>query len=144
MVKKGFTSLKNGTWEEYKETFKEKMKASEWTFDRVKEAFDLVAKDEFENMSIVQEIMLKVRTTCGESLRPSQDKEVSQSLTRARIATVSLWKTTFDGTPGENIQVGGAQFVEKSTIGSNRTGSWSYKQRDALRRMRYRKAGAQI
>ena len=35
------------------------MKASEWAFDRIKEAFDLVAKDEAENMSIVQEIMLR-------------------------------------------------------------------------------------
>ena len=33
MMKKGFTALKNGTWEEYKETFKEKMRASEWAFD---------------------------------------------------------------------------------------------------------------
>ena len=59
MMKKGFTALKNGTWEEYKETFKEKMKASEWAFDRMKEAFDLVAKDEVEKMSIVQQIMLR-------------------------------------------------------------------------------------
>ena len=59
MMKKGFTALKNGTWEEYKETFKEKMRASEWAFDRIKEAFDLAAKDKAENMSIVQEIMLK-------------------------------------------------------------------------------------
>ena len=35
------------------------MRASEWAFDRIKEAFDLVAKDEAEKMSIVQEIMLK-------------------------------------------------------------------------------------
>ena len=34
------------------------MRASEWAFDRIKEAFDLVAKDEAEKMSIVQEIML--------------------------------------------------------------------------------------
>ena len=47
------------TWEEHKETLKEKMKASEWAFDRIKEAFDLVAKDEVEKMSIIQEIMLK-------------------------------------------------------------------------------------
>ena len=32
-MKKGFTALKNGTWEEYKETFREKMKASEWAFE---------------------------------------------------------------------------------------------------------------
>ena len=35
MMKKGFTALKNGTWEEYKETFRKKMKASEWAFDRI-------------------------------------------------------------------------------------------------------------
>ena len=35
MMKKNFTALKNGTWEEYKETFKEQMKASEWAFDRL-------------------------------------------------------------------------------------------------------------
>ena len=42
MLKKGFTALKNETCEEHKETFKEKMKASEWAFDRIKEAFGLV------------------------------------------------------------------------------------------------------
>ena len=36
----------------------ENMKASEWSFDRIKEAFDMVAQDEAENLSIVQEIML--------------------------------------------------------------------------------------
>ena len=36
-----------------------KMKASEWAFDRIKEAFELAAQDETENMSIVQEIMLR-------------------------------------------------------------------------------------
>ena len=51
--------MKNGTWEEYKETFKEKMKASEWAFDRIKEAFDVVAQDEARKMTIVQEIMFK-------------------------------------------------------------------------------------
>ena len=36
-----------------------KMKASEWAFDRIKEAFDLVAQDEARKVSIVQEIMFK-------------------------------------------------------------------------------------
>ena len=35
------------------------MKASECAFDRVKEAFELVAQDEAGKMSIVQEIMLR-------------------------------------------------------------------------------------
>ena len=59
MMKKGFTAWKNGTWEEYKATFRKKMKASEWAFDRRKEAFELVAQDETEKVSIVQEIMLR-------------------------------------------------------------------------------------
>ena len=58
-MKKGFTALKNGTWVEYKETFRKEMKASEWAFDMIKEAFKLVAQDETENMSVVQEIMFK-------------------------------------------------------------------------------------
>ena len=58
-MKKGFTALKNETWEVYKETFKEKMKASECAFDRIKEAFDVVAQDEARKVSCVQQIMFK-------------------------------------------------------------------------------------
>ena len=36
MMKKGFTALNNGTWEEYRETFEEKMNASDWAFVRKK------------------------------------------------------------------------------------------------------------
>ena len=92
MMKNGFTALKNGTWEEYKETLKEKMNVSEWAFDRIKEAFDLVAR---WSHNVV---------TC------------------AQTAKVSLWKTTFCGSLWEKPQGGGAQFVEKSTTGGNRTG----------------------
>ena len=35
------------------------MKASEWAFDRIKEAFEQVAQDEAEKVSIVQEIMIR-------------------------------------------------------------------------------------
>ena len=35
------------------------MRALEWAFDRIKEAFDLVAKDEAEKISTVRGIMLK-------------------------------------------------------------------------------------
>ena len=41
MMKKGITALFNGTCEEKKARFKEKIKASEWAFDRIKEAFEL-------------------------------------------------------------------------------------------------------
>ena len=58
-MKQGFTASKNGTWEEFQEIFRKKVKASEWAFDRIKEAFDLVAQDEAEKMSIVQGIVLQ-------------------------------------------------------------------------------------
>ena len=47
------------TREEYKETFKEKMKASEGAFDKTKEALDLAAQDEAKKVSGLQEIVFK-------------------------------------------------------------------------------------
>ena len=41
-----------------KKTSRKVVEVSEWAFDRIKEAFELVAQDEAEKMSIVQEIML--------------------------------------------------------------------------------------
>ena len=58
-MKKGFTALKGGDWEEYKNTFRKEVKATEWAFDRIKEAIEQVAQDEARKMSIVQEIMFK-------------------------------------------------------------------------------------
>ena len=52
MIKKGFTAFKNGTWEEFLKTFRKKMKASGWAFDRFEEAFELVPQFEAEKMSI--------------------------------------------------------------------------------------------
>ena len=54
MMKKGFAGSKNGSWEEDKNTSKKEVKASEWAFDRMNEAFDLVAQDEAEKVIIVQ------------------------------------------------------------------------------------------
>ena len=55
MMKKGFHCLKRmGTWEECQENLQgKKMRASEWAFDRMKEAFDLAAKGRGRKMSIV-------------------------------------------------------------------------------------------
>ena len=40
-----------------KNTFRKEVQASEWAFDSIKEAFEQVAQDEAEKVSIVQEIM---------------------------------------------------------------------------------------
>ena len=66
--------------------------------------------------------------TCGASSHQLEDRVESQCPTFASTATVSLWKTTFGGSLGDRPQSGCAQFVEKSTIGSNRTGFKSCEQ----------------
>ena len=86
MMKKGFTALKNGTWEELQDTFRKKMKASQ---------------DKAEKMSIVQEIMPKNTDYLRRIIAPLEDKEESQCRTCAQTATVSL-KTTFGGSLGDN------------------------------------------
>ena len=59
MMKQGFLALKSGEWEEYKNTFRNEAKVSEWAFDRTKEAFEKVAKDEARKLSTAQEIMTR-------------------------------------------------------------------------------------
>ena len=59
MMKEGFTALKGGDWEEYDNTFRKEVKATEWAFDRIKEAFEQAAQDDARKMSIVQEIMIR-------------------------------------------------------------------------------------
>ena len=91
MMNKGFTALKNGTWEEYMETFRKKMKASEWAFDRIKEAFDLVARDEAEKTSVVQEIMLKIRTS-GENCDWKQPNRLLVVRTGESVSQAKVFK----------------------------------------------------
>ena len=58
MMKQAFFVLKGGDWEEYKSIFRTEVKATEWAFDRIQEAFEKVAKDEARKLSTVQEIMI--------------------------------------------------------------------------------------
>ena len=69
------------------------MKASGWAFDRRKEASELVAQDDTEKMSTVQEIMLKITDYLRRTLRPSEDREVSlQQFPSGRLLLVGLWE----------------------------------------------------
>ena len=58
MMRFGCYALKDGGWEEYKRTFKVGVTATEWAFERIREAFEKVAKDGAGSLSIVQGIML--------------------------------------------------------------------------------------
>ena len=53
-MKQAMLCVERRDWEEYKS-----MKATEWAFDRVKDAFEKVAKDEARKLSTVQEIMIR-------------------------------------------------------------------------------------
>ena len=56
----GYFVLIEGDWEEYKKIiFKVEVSATEWAFERIREAFEKVAKDEARSLNIVQGIMLK-------------------------------------------------------------------------------------
>ena len=123
MMKHGFVALKGGDWEEYKSTFRKEVKVTEWAFDRTKEAFEKVPKDEAKKLSIVQEIMTGYLRRIIEPA--GGGKETLRCHICARMETVSSWKTTFGGSLGEKgVTIGGARFVEKSRTGSNQTGSW--------------------
>ena len=39
MMKQGFSALENGLWEEFQSIFKVEAKATEWAFERIREAF---------------------------------------------------------------------------------------------------------
>ena len=110
MMKKGFTALKSA-------------------LDRIKEAFEQETQDEARKLSIVHEILIRSKDCFAAHQRASfEDKEVLQCPICARIATVSPWKTTSGGSQeGKNTQLGGVRYVERHTIGSNRTGFWPYK-----------------
>ena len=59
-----------------------------------------LAKDEARKLSIVQEIRSKAQMTCDASSRQLGGKEALRCHTRARIVTVSRWKTTSGGSLG--------------------------------------------
>ena len=95
------------------------MKASEWAFDRIKEAFEKVAQDEIEKVSIVQEIMLGSTDYLRRILaRVGGQGGVTMSYLCPHCNSFPLEDYVW----GKNIPSGVAQFVERSTIGSDQTG----------------------
>ena len=115
------------------------MKASERAFDRIKEAFDLVAQDETEKMSIVQEIILRSTDFLWRIISPAGGQggdTMSYLCPKCNSFPLEdyVWWVA-----GENPQGGGARFVEKSTTGSNQTGFWSSKLVKVLSRPRFSK-----
>ena len=46
VMKQGFVAVRKGDWEEYKSIFRTEVITKEWSFDRIKEAFEQVVQDE--------------------------------------------------------------------------------------------------
>ena len=121
MMKQSFLVLKGGDWEN---TFRKEVKVSEWAFDRIKEAFEKVAKDEARKLSTVQESRKKVQVTCDAS---SREAEGQGGVTMSHLCPHC------NSFPMEDY-VWWVSGGEKHTnwwccgTGSNQTGSWWCKQ----------------
>ena len=59
MMRKGCIALRDGSWEEFKEGCREKEKSSEWTLEKIREAYEKVAREDIGRWGIVQEISRK-------------------------------------------------------------------------------------
>ena len=94
MMKYGYFALKGRDWEKYKSIFKVEKKATEWAFERIREAFEKVAKDEAGRLNIVQGIMLKSTDFLRRIIAPVGGQG---GVICAHIATVFPWRTTCGG-----------------------------------------------
>ena len=80
------------------------MKTSEWAFDKIKEAFDLVAQDEARKVSIVQEVMFKSTDYLRRLIAPVEGQgrchnvlpmPALQQSPSGRLRLVGLWEKTY-------------------------------------------------
>ena len=117
--------MKSGSWEDFKERYRKEGKSSEWTLERIREAYEEVAKD--------RQFGGRARFSCGGSLRQSMEWEESPCRISAHIATVFLWRTTFGWyrrdtetatTERRSTAAGGVRCVEAKTNGERPTEYW--------------------
>ena len=59
MMRKSFFATRDGSWEEFRKGCSEKEKASEWTLEKIREAYEKVAREEIGRLGIVQEMLRK-------------------------------------------------------------------------------------
>ena len=45
MMRRGFLAMRDGSWEEFEERYREEEKSPDWTLERIREAYEQVAKD---------------------------------------------------------------------------------------------------
>ena len=125
MMKQAFFALEGGDWEEYKSIFRTEVKATEWAFDIIKEAFEKVAKDEARKLSAVQEIMLRSTDYLRRTIAPVGGQGgVAMSYLCPHCNSFPMEDFVWWVSGRKSMQIGGARSVEKNMTGGNQTGSW--------------------
>ena len=91
MMKQAFLALKGGDWEEYKSICRIEVKGTEWAFDKIKEAFEKVAKDEATKLSTVEENMTRSADYLRRIIEPAgRGKEALRCHICARIVNLDV------------------------------------------------------
>ena len=107
--------MKSGEWKTYENTFRTEVKATEWAFGRIKEAFDKVAKNEAKRPSTVQEIMIRSTDYLRCIIAPTGEQGG---------VTMSHLCPQCNSFPIRLRMMGcGVRSVKKNTTGSNQTSS---------------------
>ena len=62
MGRRGYFAMKNGSWEDFKDRYRKEGKSKEWALERIREAYEKVAKDEIGRLGTVHEKSLRKST----------------------------------------------------------------------------------
>ena len=141
-MRRGYLAMKNGSWEAFKEGYKKEVKSCQWTFLRIREAYEKVAKDEIGRLGIVREILRKSMDFLRRISRQSTEWAGSLCRMFAHIATVSPWRTTFRRflqgtamvtTERRSTATGGARLVEANQPTRNGAGTHGHERQPQRR-----------
>ena len=105
---------REGTGEEYKSNFRTEVKATEWAFDRIMEAFEKVGKVEARNLSTVPEIMIRSTDYLRRIIAPAGGQGgVTMSYLCPHYNSFPMENLRLVGLMGKNTQIGGLPSGEK-------------------------------
>ena len=130
MMKCGYFAFQGGDWEAYQSIFKVEIRATEWAFERKREAFGKVAKDEAERLNMVQGIMSKSadflrRVIHRASRRTRRCHDVVSGTKLQQFSPGGLGVVDFSSEEAPQLVV---RSLWKNMIGERPTGYWWCKQ----------------
>ena len=97
IMRNSYIAMRDDSWEEIRNGCREKEKSSEWTLEQIREAYEKVAKEESGRLGIEQENLRKSTDFLRRIIAPVGGRRGVTLSCAARIATVSLWRTTSGG-----------------------------------------------